>query len=274
MHVPSSSPATLATTPAFDTALSHEPSDKRIEILRLIGETGSISEAARQAHVSYKAAWQAVDTLSNLSGVALLSRTVGGAGGGGATLTDAGTELLRVAQHIAQARQQVLAQALQASANPGARALHPAPIGLRTSMRNQLPCQVLKLVREGQMVRVYLELAGGEMLVSRITHASAELLDLHPQQAVLALCKATAVRVMVSAVQDSAHQPFELLAGQHTLSGHVTRISLGDTGDEVSLQLTHGLQLVGFAAAGSTLAVQSPVCAVVDESAWVIALTD
>ena len=273
MHVPSSLPATLAATPAFDTALSHEPSDKRIEILRLIGETGSISEAARQAHVSYKAAWQAIDTLSNLSGVALLSRTVGGTGGGGATLTEAGQELLRVAQHLAAARQQVLMQALQPSAQ-GARARNPAPVGLRTSMRNQLPCQVQKLVREGQMVRVYLALAGGDTLVSRITQTSAELLDLHPQQAVLALCKATAVRVTTCPTQDAPDPPADLPAGQHALSGHVTRISLGDTGDEVSIQLTHGLQLVGFAAAGSQLAAQAPVRAVIDESAWVIALTD
>lgn len=274
MHASTPSPALLGATPAFDTALSHEASDKRIEILRLIGDTGSISEAARQARVSYKAAWQAIDTLSNLSGVALLSRTVGGTGGGGATLTAAGVELLRVAQHIAHARQQVLMQALQPHAHPGARSLARAPAGLRTSMRNQLPCQVRKLVHEGQMVRVYLELAGGATLVSCITHASAELLDLHPQQAVLALCKATAVRVAASGMQAASSQPVALPAGQHALNGHVTRISLGDTGDEVSLQLTHGLQLVGFAAAGCALAVQAPVCAVIDESAWVIALTD
>ena len=34
-------------------------SDKRIDILRRIKETGSISEAARASGVSYKAAWQA-----------------------------------------------------------------------------------------------------------------------------------------------------------------------------------------------------------------------
>lgn len=51
------------TAPSFDSALSHEPTDKRIDILRLISESGSISQAARQAKVSYEAAWQAIDTL-------------------------------------------------------------------------------------------------------------------------------------------------------------------------------------------------------------------
>ena len=41
-------------------------SDKRIDILRRIKETGSISEAARASGVSYKAAWQALETLENL----------------------------------------------------------------------------------------------------------------------------------------------------------------------------------------------------------------
>ena len=42
--------------------LGHEATDKRIDILRRIGEVGSISEAARGAGVSYKAAWQALDS--------------------------------------------------------------------------------------------------------------------------------------------------------------------------------------------------------------------
>ena len=44
-----------------------ELADKRIDILRRIGDVGSISEAARRAGVSYKAAWQAIETLNNLS---------------------------------------------------------------------------------------------------------------------------------------------------------------------------------------------------------------
>ena len=65
----------------LEIALGHEAADKRIDILRRIGEVGSISEAARRASVSYKAAWQAIDTLSNLAGESLVDSSVGGAGG-------------------------------------------------------------------------------------------------------------------------------------------------------------------------------------------------
>lgn len=89
-------------------ALGHDLSDRRIGILRQIGALGSISRAARAVGVSYKAAWQAVDTLTNLAGVALVERVVGGAGGGGARLTPAGLELLAAADAMAQARSAVL----------------------------------------------------------------------------------------------------------------------------------------------------------------------
>jgi molybdate transport system regulatory protein len=97
-------------------ALGHPSSDKRIDILRRIGQVGSISEAARGAGVSYRAAWQALDTLSNLAGLPLLEKLVGGSGGGGARLTPAGLRLLEAADRLNQARTAVLAQI---DANPG-----------------------------------------------------------------------------------------------------------------------------------------------------------
>ncbi|MDB5965708.1 MAG: LysR family transcriptional regulator [Polaromonas sp.] len=245
---------------SFDSALSHDAADKRIDILRLIGDSGSISQAARDAGVSYKAAWQAVDTLTNLAGVALVERAVGGSGGGGATLTPEGRQLLLVAQVLDEARAQVFAS-LRAST-----AAFPvlAGIGLRTSMRNQLPCHVGQLETRGQVVRAHLVLAGGATLVSRITRASAELLGLKKGQPVLALCKATAVTVTRAGDVGAAGQ---------RLSGRATRISRGASGDEVSLQLDAGLQLVGFAAARSGLRSGAGVAALVDEAAVVVALS-
>lgn len=257
-----SSPA----APSFTSAFSHEPADKRIEILRLVGESGSISQAARQARVSYKAAWQAIDTLTNLAGVALVERAVGGSGGGGATLTPAGQKLLAMAGLLNETRSQVLS-AFKSNELLLPRALPALPyMSVRTSMRNQLPCQVGKLQVRGQMARVYLNLAGGALLVSRITKASVELLGLQKGQAVLALCKATAVTV--TAQSRAATAP-----GVQDLNGKAVRISRGVSGDEVSLQLDGGLQLVGFAAAGSGLKAKTLVQALIDESAVVIALS-
>ncbi|RYF38406.1 MAG: LysR family transcriptional regulator [Comamonadaceae bacterium] len=245
-------------------ALSHDPADKRIDILRLVGASGSISQAAREAGVSYKAAWQAIDTLTNLAGVPLVERAVGGSGGGGATLTPAGEKLLAIAALLGETRRQVLDK-FRANELLLPRALPVlSNMSVRTSMRNQFPCRVDRLETKGQTVRVFLRLPDESLLVSRITRASAELLGLQKHLAVLALCKATAV---VVSPRDAVR------AGGQYLTGQAQRISRGATGDEVSLLLDAGLQLVGFAAAGSGIKAKTPVSALIDESAVVIALT-
>ena len=254
-------------------ALGHALADKRIDILRQIGVCGSISQAARAVGVSYKAAWQAVDTLTNLAGTPLVARAVGGAGGGGAQLTEAGHQLLAAADAMAQARGAVLSR-WQATPHAGP-AL--ARLAVRTSMRNQLPCVVERLLVQGQIVGVQLRLgadgAGGAVLASRITRESAELLDLQPGLAVQALCKATAVRVERGGRLASAGALVNA-PGTHRLPAKATRVVRGESGDEVSAELVGGLQMVGFAAPGSGLRAGSPVVLVVEDNAVVLALAE
>ena len=262
-------PASLSLTDA----LGHALTDKRIDILRQIGACGSISQAARAVGVSYKAAWQAVDTLTNLAGTPLVARAVGGSGGGGAQLTEAGHQLLAAADAMAQARGAVLAR-WQATPHAGP-AL--ARLAVRTSMRNQLPCVVDRLTVQGQIVCVHLRLegegAGAVSLASRITRESAELLGLQRGLAVLALCKATAVRVerggrAASAIATAAP------TGTLRLPGRATRVVRGASGDEVSAELAAGLHMVGFAAPHSGLRAGSAVVLVVEENAVVLALAE
>jgi len=155
-------------------ALGQDRADRRLAILREIGVQGSISQAARVVSVSYKAAWQALDTLTNLAGVALVERVVGGAGGGGARLTQAAHELLAAADTLARER----SNAAQGSGAHQA----AAQLSVRTSMRSQWPCVVTALRRQGSIVDVVLAARGDEALLalSRITRESAQLLGLAP----------------------------------------------------------------------------------------------
>ena len=242
-------------------ALGHEISDKRIDILRRIGQAGSISEAARDAGVSYKAAWQAIETLSNLAGQMLVEKVVGGSGGGGAQLTAAGLRLLEAADRLGQARAAVLARLGEQAGGPAAQRM--AGLGLRTSMRNQLPCTVRSLRTAKGAVRVELELADASTLCSRITAESAELLGLEAGLQVIAMCKATAMSVA---------SRFEPEAGINLLAGQVTRSSPSPEDGEISLRLPCGLQLVGFRHVKDGLSVGQRAMAAVDESAIVLAL--
>ena len=256
---------TAMTTPQLllADALGHPSSDKRIDILRRIGQVGSISEAARGAGVSYRAAWQALDTLSNLAGLPLLEKLVGGAGGGGARLSPAGLRLLEAADRLNQARTAVLAQI---DASPGLASGQPdlSALTLRTSMRNQLPCTVQALKPDAGAVRVTLRLAGGALLSARITRESTELLGLAAGLAVLALCKATAVSVVTHV---------DLADGRNALPGKVNRTSRSVKGGQVVLTLDSGLQLVGFTSAGQVLKVGQTAIALIDASAVVVAVT-
>ncbi|MBC7202769.1 MAG: LysR family transcriptional regulator, partial [Pusillimonas sp.] len=171
----------------LDAALGHEVTDKRIDVLRRIDTVGSISEAARDAGISYKAAWQAIETLGNLAGTPLVEKAVGGAGGGGARLTAAGRQVLEAFGYFAKVRQAVMQQALATGPM--------AILGLRTSMRNQWVCTIQKLDSDEHGQRVTLALSDGTLIRSVLTLESAQLLGLKPGLEVLALCKATAVSI-------------------------------------------------------------------------------
>lgn len=243
-------------TLALSDALGHAAADKRLEILRRVAGVGSISQAARDAGISYKAAWQALDTLSNLAGAALVERAVGGAGGGGARLTPAGIDVLHAAEATARVREAVLGR----MAAGAARAAPLPGLGLRTSMRNHFPCKVRAMTPRAGALDVRLVLAGGGELVARITRESAQLLGLARGLDVLGLCKATAVDVRPQAAD----------APQH-LAGTIVRAPRA-TGGEAALQLPGGVRLAGFAAAGSGLRADDAAVAVIDASAIVIGL--
>ena len=66
------------------------------EILRLVHETGTLSEAARLLGMSYRHAWGMIKRIERIIGKPLLKTKKGGrVGGGGAELTEAGVRLLR-----------------------------------------------------------------------------------------------------------------------------------------------------------------------------------
>lgn len=62
----------------------------KVELLKGILKYGSISSAAKNIRMSYKAAWDDVDSMNNLSSSPLVSSSAGGRGGGGTKVTKQG----------------------------------------------------------------------------------------------------------------------------------------------------------------------------------------
>jgi molybdate transport system regulatory protein len=66
----------------------------KADLLEGILETGSISAAGRRMRMSYKRAWRLVDELNGLFDAPLVAASTGGSGGGGASLTKLGRDVL------------------------------------------------------------------------------------------------------------------------------------------------------------------------------------
>lgn len=69
----------------------------KVELLALLEETGSISEAARRMKMSYMKAWSLIQTMKPL-----VESTRGGQAGGGAKLTESGHKAIALYRKMEQ----------------------------------------------------------------------------------------------------------------------------------------------------------------------------
>jgi molybdate transport system regulatory protein len=72
----------------------------RVELLQNIQIHGSISKAAKEMKMSYKAAWDSVDIMNKLSNKPLVTKVTGGKGGGGTVITSHAKELIHAFEEV------------------------------------------------------------------------------------------------------------------------------------------------------------------------------
>jgi molybdate transport system regulatory protein len=72
----------------------------RAELLGLVEQTGSITEAARHMGMSYMRAWQLIQSMNRGFKRALVTTTRGGKRGGGAVVTEVGRTALGLYQEM------------------------------------------------------------------------------------------------------------------------------------------------------------------------------
>ena len=68
----------------------------KVDLLESIGREGSISKAARESRLSYRRAWDMVNTMNQCFKEPLVASITGGKGGGGAKLTPAGEKVIQL----------------------------------------------------------------------------------------------------------------------------------------------------------------------------------
>ncbi|WP_445955640.1 winged helix-turn-helix domain-containing protein [Yeosuana sp.] len=66
----------------------------RVQLLKAIDETGSLSKAAKSLNLSYKKAWNLIYSVNKSAKKPVTINSTGGKGGGGAELTEYGKSLI------------------------------------------------------------------------------------------------------------------------------------------------------------------------------------
>lgn len=168
----------------------------RIALLEAVGREGSISAAARAVNLSYKAAWDALDSMQNLVEKPLLEKTSGGKGGGGTKLTPAGIALIETFYRL----QSGLAKMLDDSAKDlDAIGLTSSSFiqgfMMRTSARNIFAGVLEKIDLRSVFANIGVRVGPDIFITAKITRKSVETLGLVTGRHVAALVKAPFVIV-------------------------------------------------------------------------------
>ena len=202
-------------------------------LLAQIAQCGSITHAAKAIKMSYKAAWDAIDTMNNLAGEPLVARVAGGKGGGGTVLTRRGAQLVENFQLIEREHQRFVTQLGAQAQNMADDLLLIRSISMKTSARNHFVGPVTRVQPGAVNDEIEIEVAGGHHIVAIVTHESAENLGLQVGAQAFALVKASSIVI----VTDAEGAKF---SARNRLTGTVARLVPGAVNTEVVIELPGG----------------------------------
>lgn len=218
--------------------------NKRIQLLQQVAATGSISRAAKAVGLSYKAAWDAVNAMNNLSDSPLVIGSAGGQGGGGANLTPLGEQLIHTWLRMQAEYERFLAHVGEGIENFDNINHLLRAIAMKTSARNQFRGTITKVVRGAVNGDVVLDLGHGLEIFANITNAAIDDLQLEPGNSAIALIKSSFVLLSPDAdVRISA---------RNRLTGTIAKINPGAVNCEVQLELPGGRLLTAIVTQEST----------------------
>lgn len=240
-----------------------------ILLLQALERTGSINKAAQSVGMQYRTAWQKICRLGNLLPYPLLSKRIGGSGGGGSVLTEEGKQLLdriKLLQHEFSRFKQFAAEDPQ-EALTTVKTLRR--IEMQLSARNVWLGQVAEIEQGAVNSVVYIQLKGNDRITSVITDASVKRLGLAPGREVMAIVKAS--NVLLGLDIDP-----QAVSARNILSGTITHIIPGAVNDEITIELPGGSTVTSIITSASVkrlgIAVGEPVSAIIKASDVLLAV--
>ena len=255
----------LMTTP-----LRHGRRWDYLELLERIDATGSISAAAKAMGMSYKAAWEAVLMINNLSAEPVAEKQAGGAHGGKTNLTPYGRRMVMVYRHMEKEHSRILAKLGQVVDSVEQYFQLIRRFDMQTSSRNQFLGTVTQVNKGAVNSEVVLNIGGDDEIVAIITNYSVENLELEAGKQAYALVKAPWV---ILAKEDGKIKT----SARNTLRGTVVSISEGSVNTEVAIELAGGKTVIAIVTSESIndmgLNVGDKACALIKSSHVILAVS-
>jgi molybdate transport system regulatory protein len=239
-----------------------------LELLERIDASGSISAAANAMGMSYKAAWQAVEAMNNLSEEALVERQPAASMAAAPVATQYGRRVVAAYRRLEKERERVLANLGRIMDDFDQYYRMIRRFDMQTSARNQFLGKVRTVKTGAVNAEVILDIGGGDCLAAIITNDSVEHLALKPGMEAYALVKAPWV---ILTTDDSLKT-----SARNRLCGTVVRCQEGAVNGEVILELAGGKTVAAIVTNDSIAALGLKVgvraCALIKASHIILAV--
>lgn len=244
---------------------------ERIRLLESVARHGSITAGAKAIGLSYKAAWDALDAMTNLFGQQLLETRAGGRSGGGAVLTETGIRVVQSFHRLEAELARVLKQLEPDLAGTGIHPLHLASgFLMKTSARNALRGTITGISSDALTSEVAVSVSHETTIHALVTNDSVRDLGLVAGRDAIVLIKAPFVLIAPGGTPP-------VVSTRNCVSGTVLRCETSPVSAEVVLDIGGGKTLAATITAHSAkalgLAPGKPAFALFD-AAHVIIATD
>lgn len=201
--------------------------EKRILLLRAILEYGSISKAAKAVPMSYKSAWDAINSINNLCEKTVVLRETGGVGGGGAKVTEYGKNLIKSYTLLQIEHQKFLEKLTTLTDFTSGNLKSLQRFTMQISARNQLLAKIEDINIDKVSASIILKTKSNQRLVSSISKNSIENLALEKNKEVLAIFKSNNVMISTNNIKG--------LSARNKIKGLINKLTFSEVSCEVNV---------------------------------------
>ncbi len=202
----------------------------RIELLKKIDEHGSLSGAAKAMKMSYKAAWDSLNEMKELSDEKLIVSKSGGKSGGGSKLTTKALQYIKIYELLFKTQHEFLKSIESYTQDVEELQLFLQKNSLRTSARNQLFGSITKIKKGKINSMLTISLNNDLHIDASITNESIKELGIKKDKEVYALIKASWLNITTKKEYNS-------------IKGTIKKVQKGQDIIEVFLQINEKLTL-------------------------------